>query len=131
MHRTFSPLDSCAQAHPVSNLDCYAQLFGRGNSFIPQDLHMYIGIFTPWSIHFPLGRLLVVPRMRGATAQSRSFASVDLPSWNHFLLELRLDFLSLSLPLFGKGLKSILLLVIAMIWVGRAYECLSRVFINI
>src|SRR5688572_4027210 len=52
--------------------------------------------------------LLVVPRMRGATAQSRSFAYLCPSSWNHPPHELRLELLSLSLPLFRKRLKTIL-----------------------
>ena len=35
--------------------------------------------------------LLAVPRMRGATAQSRSFAYVGPSSWNHLPHELRLS----------------------------------------
>ena len=46
--------------------------------------------------------------MRGATAQSRSFAYVGPSSWNHLPQELRLELLSLSLPLFRKRLKTIL-----------------------
>jgi len=52
--------------------------------------------------------LLVVPRMRGATAQSRSFAYVGPSIWNHLPHESRLELLSLSLPLFRKRLKTIL-----------------------
>lgn len=69
------------------------------------------------SVSIPPGRsvlrsaargLLLVPRMRGATAQSRSFAYVGPSTWNHLPYELRLELLSLSLPLFRKRLKTIL-----------------------
>jgi hypothetical protein len=52
--------------------------------------------------------LLVVPRMRGATAQSRSFAYVGPSCWNRLPHKLRLELLSLSLPLFRKRLKTML-----------------------
>src|SRR5688572_4093215 len=62
-------------------------------------------------IWYSIGRMLVLwrdTRMRGATAQSRSFAYVGPSSWNLLPHELRLELLSLSLPLFRKRLKTIL-----------------------
>ena len=52
--------------------------------------------------------LLVVPRMRGATAQSRSFAYLGPTCWNRLPHKLRSELLGLSLPLFRKRLKTIL-----------------------
>jgi hypothetical protein len=52
--------------------------------------------------------LLVVPRVRTATAQSRSFAVVGPSSWNRLPQALRLDLLSLSPAQFRKRLKTFL-----------------------
>ena len=53
--------------------------------------------------------LLVVPRMRGATLNPEALLmSAPLLGTGHLPHELRLDLLSLSLPLFRKRLKTIL-----------------------
>src|SRR6218665_1721686 len=41
-------------AHPMNNSNSRTQLFDRGISFLPQEL-LYLGLFTPWSIHSPPG----------------------------------------------------------------------------
>lgn len=52
--------------------------------------------------------LLFVPFMRSATAQFRNFAYVCPSSWNHLRQQLRLELLTLPLPLSWKRLKTIL-----------------------
>src|SRR6218665_2188596 len=51
---------------------------------------------------------LVVPRVRLATAQRRSFAVVGPSFWNALPSRLRSELLALSLPLFHSRLKTIL-----------------------
>ena len=51
---------------------------------------------------------LVVPRVRLATAQRRSFAVVGPSVWNALPSRLRSELLALSLPLFRSRLKTIL-----------------------
>src|SRR6218665_3508621 len=51
---------------------------------------------------------LVVPRVRLATAQGRSFAVVGPSFWNALPSRLRSELLALSLPLFRSRLKTIL-----------------------
>ena len=51
---------------------------------------------------------LVVPRVRLATAQRRSFAVVGPSFWNALPRRLRSELLALSLPLFRSRLKTIL-----------------------
>src|SRR6218665_2896793 len=51
---------------------------------------------------------LVVPRVRLATAQRRSFAVVGPSFWNALPSRLRSELLALSLPIFRSRLKTIL-----------------------
>src|SRR6218665_2867955 len=61
-----------------------------------------------WSLRSAEQGDLVVPRVRLATAQHRSFAVVGPSFWNALPSRLRSELLALSLPLFRSRLKTIL-----------------------
>lgn len=78
----------------------HCQLFGRRSSFIPLYL-LYLGLFNPCLLHFPLcrqGPSACSPHVQ-ATPQSSSFAYGNPFSWNCLPQELQLERLSFYLPL--------------------------------
>ena len=80
---------------------------------------------------------LVVPRVRLATAQRRSFAVVGPSLWNALPSRLRSELLALSLPLFRSRLKTILfdhglvLLGRECLWGASPEEALYKLTITI